>query len=149
MQSPSKGRVLFVDDEEDLREVISEGLTLHGFEVAQAESAEVALTMLESARFDLILTDLQLRGMDGIELAKRAVESWRIPVVLLTAQASIGAAAAAVRARLDDFLEKPVDLEGLVLVLDRAIERSKMKEAVERLHEKVAVSTRLDRKSTR
>jgi two-component system, NtrC family, response regulator AtoC len=133
-----KGKVLFVDDELDLRRVISGGLEQRGFEIAQAESAEVALAMLESARFDLVLTEVRLRGLDGLELGRRAIESWMLPVVLLTAGPTVETAVATVRARLDDVLQKPVDLDTLALALERTIERSKTKNGVKRLPERGA-----------
>jgi DNA-binding NtrC family response regulator len=139
-----KGRVLIVDDEDDVRELVAQGLELRGFTVAPASSAEAALETLQSKEFDAVLTDLQMNGMDGLELGKRVIENRSIPVVLLTGKANMEAAIGAVRAGLDDFLQKPVDIEHLALVLERAIERRKLEAELKRLREEVGESKRFD-----
>jgi two-component system, NtrC family, response regulator AtoC len=136
----TKGRVLIVDDEEDIRELVGQGIELRRFSVATVDSAEAALDLLQSKEFDAVLTDLQMTGMDGLELGKRVIENRSIPVVLLTGKANMDAAIGAVRAGLDDFLQKPVDIDHLALVLERAIERRKLQAEVKRLREEIGES---------
>ncbi len=140
----SKGRVLIVDDEEDMRELVGQGLELRHFEVEEVESAEAALEALRGKPFDAVLTDLQMNGMDGLELGKRVIENHNIPVVLLTGKANMDAAIGAVRAGLDDFLQKPVDIEHLALTLERAIERRALQSEVKRLRVEVGETKQFD-----
>ena len=107
-----KGRVLIIDDDDALRRVIAQGLTSCGYETVAVASAEVALVHLDGEEFDAVLADLQLDGMDGIELCQRSHELQpNLPVIVITGYGRYETAVAAIRAGAYDFLSKPLDME--------------------------------------
>ena len=79
------GRILVVDDEENLRDILSETISMMGYQVALSSSGEDALSQCLTTPFDLVLTDLQMTGMDGLTLARHIKNgSPSTPVVLMT-----------------------------------------------------------------
>jgi DNA-binding NtrC family response regulator len=118
------GRVLVVDDEQEMCEAIAAGLGPRGYEVRWETSAEAALATLEAAEVDVVLTDLNMRGMDGLALCERIVASRPdVPVVVITAFGSLETAIAAIRAGAYDFITKPVKMDALSVALSRAVTR--------------------------
>ncbi len=104
------GRVLLVDDEQSLCEALAAGLTPKGFEVRWVTSGPDALDLLAATETDVVLTDLNMRGMSGIELCERVgANRPDIPVVVITAFGSLDTAIAAIRAGAYDFVTKPVE----------------------------------------
>ena len=105
-----KPRVLLVDDDADLLQLIAMRLVASGYEVASARSGEAALASVAAARPDVIVTDLRMRGMDGMALFD-AVHRLAplLPVVILTAHGTIPEAVAATRRGVFSFLTKPFD----------------------------------------
>lgn len=120
----SRKNILVVDDEKAQREILEMILTSEGYNVTTASSGEAALKMIKERRFDLVLSDLKMTGMDGIELLSRllALDS-SIIVLLLTAHGSIDSAKEALRRGAFDYLEKPYDRETLLATLSRAFSR--------------------------
>jgi two-component system, NtrC family, response regulator AtoC len=122
MTGPS---VLIVDDERTLARAIRAFLVEAGYEAEVAPDAESALPMLASMRPDVVFTDVRLPGMNGIELLKKVREfDPAIPVVVMTAYGSIEGAVEAVKLGAFDYVKKPIDLEELRLLADRARETS-------------------------
>ena len=121
----SGATVLIVDDEQVLARSAKAFLADHGYESEVAGSAEKALELLESLQPDVIFADVRLPGMSGIEFLKRirAVNPVT-PVIMLTAYGSIEGAVEAVKLGAFDYVKKPVDLEELRLLADRAREHS-------------------------
>ena len=108
--------ILVVDDEQDMRETLSDSLTMQGYRVMTAASAEAALAVLERSAVDLVLTDVHMRGMSGVELCARLKQEprWQLtPVILLTAVSDLQARVAGLAAGADDFFAKPVELAEL------------------------------------
>ncbi len=117
----SKPRILVVEDEAKLRRVIELQLQSSGFDVDQAESAEVALKMADRA--SLVLTDLRLPGIDGLELLTiLRRQSSRTPVVVMTAYGTVEIAVEAIKAGAFDFLLKPFSLDHLTAVIQKALD---------------------------
>ncbi len=116
--------ILVVDDEKSQREILEMILSTEGYDVSAAASGEAALKIARERRFDLVLTDLKMTGMDGIELLQKllAYDS-SIIVVLLTAHGSIDSAKEALRRGAFDYLEKPYDREKLLETISRALTR--------------------------
>jgi DNA-binding NtrC family response regulator len=117
-------RVLIVDDELRLRDVLARAIASWGFQVAAARSAEEALRLMHASRFDVSIVDLNLPGMDGIELFEklRAIDPAH-QVIVLTGFGNLEAARAAIRLDVVDFLEKPCPLGELEQSLHRATQR--------------------------
>jgi len=114
--------ILVVDDERGQREILEMILSSEGYDLTTASSGEAALKIARDKRFDLVLTDLKMTGMDGIELLQRllAYDS-SIIVILLTAHGSIDSAKEALRRGAFDYLEKPYDRETLLDTIRRAL----------------------------
>jgi two-component system response regulator AtoC len=123
------GTILIVDDERTLARAVRAFLQEAGYEAELAGDAEQALGMLESLRPDVIFSDVRLPGMSGIELLRRIREfDPALPVVIMTAYGTIEGAVEAVKLGAFDYLKKPVDLEELKLLADRAREHSQMRQ---------------------
>jgi len=112
------GKVLVVDDEREVRQVLHEFLAGRGYDVAQAGSGEETLAALAREPFDLILLDVSMPGMDGVETLKRitALES-PVPVIMVTANSDIGLTSKLLALGAADYIPKPFDLE----YLDQAV----------------------------
>jgi DNA-binding NtrC family response regulator len=131
--SADAGRVLLVDDDQALCEALEMGLRGRGFSVTWRTSADLALRLVESEDFDVTLTDLNMRGTNGIELCHRVIAAKPdMPVVLLTGFGSLDAAVAAMRAGAFDFLSKPVKLDVLAIALERAVDHRRQGAAREK-----------------
>jgi two-component system response regulator HydG len=130
----SPPRALIVDDEPGLADALGAVLRKAGFEVAVCLSGPDALAALDAADFDVVLTDLRMRAMDGLELCAR-VHANRpgLPVVVMTGFGSMDAAVGAIRAGAYDFVTKPVENETLVLALRRAVKHRELGEELRRL----------------
>ncbi|MBF5042030.1 MULTISPECIES: response regulator [Myxococcaceae] len=127
---PAQGplRVLVVDDEEVLLQVYQQLLEEEGMQVATAPSGEGALAQLGTARFDLLLTDKNMPGMDGLELAGRARQlAPHMAVVMVTAYGSADSAQRLRELGAEDYLTKPFDLEALGLRLRAAVARRRQR----------------------
>ncbi len=132
MPSPSpensvtmRGRsVLVVEDESRLREMLLRAVANMEFTVAATASAEAALNLLDKQPFDIVLTDLNLPGMPGLDLCERIRQRWPdLQLVILTGYGSLDAAKTAIRLEVADFLTKPTSLGDLEAALNRALRR--------------------------
>jgi DNA-binding NtrC family response regulator len=140
-----RGKILIVDDEQMMCEMLENDLKRHGFHPTWYISAEKALDALKTESFDVLLTDLNLPNMNGIELCERIVANRPdIPVIVITAFGSMETAISAIRAGAYDFVTKPIDTEFLVLALDRAVKHRGLQEKVKLLNEALKKSHRFD-----
>ncbi|MCW8140284.1 MAG: sigma-54-dependent Fis family transcriptional regulator [Planctomycetota bacterium] len=111
-------------------------LRRHGFDVEFKSDAAEAFTRVGEAQFDAVITDLNMRGMNGIELCERiAANHADLPVLVLTAFGRLDTAIAAMRAGAYDFITKPFDVQVLALALRRAVQHHSLREEVKRLRE--------------
>ena len=119
--------VLVVDDKEMMRDSLQETLGRAGHKVTACPSAIAAIEQLEKAGFDVIVSDMKMPKMDGLafldELAKNGSE---IPVVVMTAYASIQTAVEAMRKGAFDYIQKPFDADEITLLIDRALEHRRL-----------------------
>ncbi len=128
--------ILVVEDDAPMRELLAEQLTRRGFEVTAAESGQRAIAHCEARDFDAVLTDLNMKGMNGIELCRQLVRARpEVPVLVLTAFGSMDMAMQAIRAGAWDFITKPVELEALAVALNRALEHRALRREVRRLRD--------------
>ena len=118
-------RILVVDDEEGLREFLSDTLEAAGHTVERAVDGDMAYRILHSRAFHVLVTDLKMPGIDGMELVRRTRrEQPEMEVVVLTAHGSVAGAVEAMKLGAFDYLEKPIPSPAaLRLVVDRALER--------------------------
>jgi len=133
------GHVLVVDDDRDTSELLRDGLSKRGFTAECAVSAEDALMRLREQEFDVVVTDIQLGALSGIDLCQRVAENRPdVPVIVVTGFGSMETAIAAIRAGAYDFITKPIAMDVLVIALGRAVGHRQLKSEVRRLREAVA-----------
>ncbi|HXJ32413.1 MAG TPA: sigma-54 dependent transcriptional regulator [Candidatus Eisenbacteria bacterium] len=139
------GRVLIVDDDKSMCETLAVALGKRDFEVRWTTAAAEALEILGASDVDVVLTDLNMRGMNGLELCERIVANRPdVPVIVITAFGSLETAVAAIRAGAYDFITKPPDTGALVVALERAIQHRQLREEVKRLRKVVEQSNRFE-----
>ncbi|HXG66358.1 MAG TPA: sigma-54 dependent transcriptional regulator [Blastocatellia bacterium] len=118
----ARNRVLVVDDEKNQREIYTMILEDDGYAVTAAQSGEQALRLARENRFDLVLTDYKMTGMDGLQLLGELLSlDPSIIVVMMTAHGSVESVKEALRGGAFDYLEKPVDRDQLLKVVERAL----------------------------
>jgi DNA-binding NtrC family response regulator len=131
--------VLIVDDDAAMCAMLAKGLGRKAFHCQFRTSADEGLTLMETEAFDVVVTDLNMRAMNGLELCARIVANQPdVPVVVITAFGSIETAVGAIRAGAYDFITKPVDVEALALTLARAVEHRTLRQEVRRLRQALA-----------
>lgn len=140
------GKILIVDDEKGIREIFSLLLKERGHTVREASSGEEALTIIPLFSPDLLLLDMNLPGISGIDLLERVKrESPKTSVIIMTAFGSIRSAVEATRLGAYDYLEKPVDNDELLLLIARALEVKELNRRVEELQERLTEPVSLKR----
>jgi DNA-binding NtrC family response regulator len=128
------GRILVVDDEPSMCALLESTLSRRGFAVESFHSGSAALDRVAGADVDVVLTDLQMPGVNGIQLCRQLVERRPgVPVIVMTAFGSMDSAVAALRAGAYDFINKPIDNDTLALMLERAVKHRQLLNQVERL----------------
>jgi DNA-binding NtrC family response regulator len=138
-------RVLLVDDDVSLCETLEIALRKRGYEVTTRASAEDAQSLVMSEDFDVVVTDLNMRQVNGIELCERIVANRAdVPVIVLTAFGSLDTAVSAIRAGAYDFISKPVELDALAIAVDRAARHRQLGEEVKRLRREIEGAPRFD-----
>jgi putative PEP-CTERM system response regulator len=138
-------RILVVDDEPDMVETVARILTRLGHESVTATDGRAALAALEREQPDLVLTDLRMPGMDGLEVlkeVKRVIP--QAPVVLFTAHATIETAVEAIKAGAFDYITKPFTADQLQVVIERALTQRRLQEENRRLKEQLQESYRFE-----
>ena len=129
-------KILIVDDEIALRQSLNILLARHGYSVETADSANQALSILENEHFDMVISDLRMKEMNGLELLRRIKTSYPdIEVIILTAFGSIGGAVEAMKSGAFDYVTKPFKNEQLLVVVEKALERKKLISEVKYLRE--------------
>ncbi len=114
-------KVLLVDDEEEFVETLAERMRSRGMEVSTSNSGGDALELIDTEPYDVVILDLQMPGMDGIEaLARIKRRRPNIQVVLLTGHATVEKGVEAMKRGALEFLEKPIDLSKLTEVIHQA-----------------------------
>ena len=136
--------LLFVDDEEDTREMLTLALRRHGYTCHTSESADHAIERLRNESFDAIVTDLEMPGTDGLEFARRVAAGPNTPVIVLTGKADLERAVTAIRAGVYDFLQKPVSIEALTVSIERALRHAALSQEVIRLRAEVGLADRFE-----
>lgn len=142
--------ILIVDDEKDIRQLLYQALTqMGGYRVEMAKDGEEALQKIENSKFDLVLTDMRMPKMDGLqlvnELSKKRPE---IATVVMSGYGSIDAALEAVRRGASDFLSKPFNLPEIIVRLNKVMEEkqrfNQMSNLITQLEESIAELKKLD-----
>jgi len=116
------GRILIVEDRDSLRRMLERALAQEGYDVEAAADGRAGIRLVEERAFDLVLTDLKLPDVSGLEVlaASRRAQP-RVPVVVLTGYGTVGAAVEAMKLGAYDFREKPVEIDDLARLIEGAI----------------------------
>jgi DNA-binding response OmpR family regulator len=123
-EGETTARLLVVDDEANIRAGLRDLLSLKGYHVEEAGSGYEALALLENTSYDLMMLDMLMPGMDGVEVMRRARKMHpNLPIIVLTAHASLESAIAAVKLDATDYLLKPFDVENLIATVSRAVRK--------------------------
>jgi DNA-binding NtrC family response regulator len=131
-------RVLVVEDDPDIRRILQLFLCERDFSVTTAENAAVALATLAEAPVDLILSDVRMPGMSGIELLHQIRErDPDVQLVLMTAYSSVKDAVEAIQAGATDYIEKPIDFRRLERILEVVFERRRLTRENKILHQRL------------
>ncbi len=142
MPNGRPGRVLVVDDERSIREVLAQVLEYEGYGVELAASGGEALSVYRSRPTDLVLLDVKMQGIDGIEtLQQLRQQDPGARVVMISGHATIATAVQAVKEGAFDFLEKPLDSDRLLVTVRRALEHRRLEGENARLREGLARAT--------
>jgi DNA-binding NtrC family response regulator len=140
-----KAKVLIVDDDTSMCELLAEGLTQQGYDARWKASGQEALAEIELRSFDVVLTDINMRDMNGLELCQRATEAHpELPVLVITAFGSMETAVQAIRAGAYDFITKPFDIDVVGIAIERAVKHGVLTREVQRLQRAVDESRRFD-----
>lgn len=135
------GSILVVDDEKGQREILNTILQKEGHIIVDVPGAREALARLEQEEFDLILTDLKMQGMSGMELLEKVLEhNPQQCVLMMTAHGTIDSAVEAMKKGAFDYLEKPLEREDLLMTLQRALEHVSLLRENRVLHKRLEES---------
>ncbi len=133
----SKGRVLIVDDEANARNALAELLDDAGYSVSTAADGRTALLQLGQVDPDVVLTDLKMPGMDGLSLIERGRPmSPHTTFIVMTAFATIDTAVKAIKLGAESYLTKPLELDAVMALVDRALDRTRLSREAAQLRER-------------
>jgi len=139
------GKVLIVDDDRAMCEMLGERIRWRGMTAAWRTSGQEALALLAEEDFDVVVTDLVMKGMSGIELCERvAANRPDIPVIVITAFGNLENAIAAIRSGAYDYIQKPFEIEEIAFAIGRAIQHRTLRDEVKRLKRMVEKTTRFE-----
>ncbi len=120
----TKKKILIVDDEELILRTLCDDLEISGYDVTPAKNGEEALIKLEKERYDLVLTDLVMEEVDGVQVLNETKRIYpETPVIILTGYSSSPLAEDAKSFGADGFLLKPCDIEELLILISHCLEK--------------------------
>lgn len=138
-----KGQILVVDDEQETCDLLEMSLLRHGFRVTTSTNAQRALDLVATEDFEVVLTDLSMPEMNGLDLCERVLGTRpNMPVLVITGQGSLETAIGAIRVGAYDFITKPVDPKLLLLSVSRAVQHRHLQDEVMRLREAVGAEAK-------
>ncbi len=128
----SRFPILLVEDDVDLRDAVSETLSMHGYGVEEAENGEQALSMMASQPFSMVISDVNMPRVDGFQLLRKIAGEWpQTPVVIVTAYGNVENAVQAIRNGAVDFMEKPFSIEKLLDIVRKYAPQNEVVDAEE------------------
>lgn len=134
----TKGHILIIEDDQAMGEMLDFGLSRRGFTSRSLTRGQAGLAAMPEEQPDVLLTDVNLPDINGIEVCREVAEKWPdIPVIIMTAFGSLETAIEAIRAGAYDFITKPLDMDLLSLTLTRAVGHRNLKKQVKLLSEEI------------
>ncbi len=132
-------KILVIDDDESIRKTLTNFLKRLNFKVISAENGNIGLEIINKEHPDLIISDIRMPGLSGIEILKKCKEiDPLIKIILITAHDDVKTTIEAMQFGAYDYLEKPLDIERLKIIIDRALESKALSERLESLVEEEA-----------
>lgn len=132
-----KKKILLVDDEEIILYALGADLTDHDFDVTTANTAKKALTKLKKNHFELLITDLSMKNMTGLELIEKVKKiAPEMSIIILTGYGALDSAVEALRLGADDYLIKPCNLEEMLLRITNCMEKQELRQKI-KLYENI------------
>ena len=130
--------ILVIDDDRPIRSTLTEILEFEKFKVESAENGEEGVSKIEQGNFDLVLCDIKMPKMDGIEVLEKSLElKPDLPVVMISGHGTIETAVEAIKMGAFDFIAKPLDLNRLLVTVRNALDRNELVEETKSLRKKV------------
>jgi len=131
-------KILIVDDEKSIRNTLRDILGYEKYEVSDADSGITALEMLKQAEFDVILLDIKMPQMDGLEVLDHILSEYDTPVIMISGHGTIETAVEAIKKGAFDFIAKPLDLNRLLVTIRNALDKSRLLSETKFLKKKVS-----------
>jgi two-component system, NtrC family, nitrogen regulation response regulator NtrX len=131
-------KILVVDDEKSIRNTLRDILGYENYEVSDAESGITALEMLKQSEFDVILLDIKMPQMDGIEVLEHILSEYETPVIMISGHGTIETAVEAIKKGAFDYIAKPLDLNRLLVTIRNALDKSRLLSETKILKKKVS-----------
>lgn len=126
--SVQKGRILIVDDEQGIRELLISEFVKLGYDVFSSVNGEEAVSMLQTEKVDIVITDMKMPKVDGLELLKFVKEKTpETEVIIITGYATVENALDAMRSGAYDFVQKPFNIDELTALVEKALEKTELK----------------------
>lgn len=132
--------ILVVDDERAIRDTIKEILQSENYRVSTADNASTAQQLLQQDSFDVALCDIKMPGIDGLELLDIIVQQFDMPVIMISGHGTIDTAVEAIKKGAFDYIEKPLDLNRLLVAIRNAVDRGSLVKETKTLRKKIAKS---------
>lgn len=141
-------KILVIDDQKSIRNTLKEILEYEGNEVILAETGPLGLESFESDKFDIVLCDIKMPDMDGIEVLQKMMEkNPEVPVIMISGHGNVDTAVDAIKKGAYDFIEKPLDLNRLLVTIRNAVERKDLVTETRVLRRKVSKTSDMVGKS--
>ena len=135
--------ILVIDDEKAIRNTLKEILEYEKHRVSLAANGLEGLELLKKEQFDALLLDIKMEGMDGMEVLEQVAKEWPdLPVIMISGHGTVDTAVKAIKMGAFDFIEKPLDLNRLLITLRNAMDKGKLVTETKTLRKKVAGKNR-------
>ncbi|MBU0502863.1 MAG: response regulator [Candidatus Omnitrophota bacterium] len=127
----SKFAILIVDDEQDTREMLTSGLRRKGYMASSVVSGEEAIEEIKKNKYEIVILDIKLPGIDGIQALEEIKKlKPEIEAIMITGYSSIEAAIVSMKKNAYDYVEKPISIDKIVLIIEKALEKHRLMETV-------------------
>ncbi len=130
-------RILVVDDERAIRKTLREILEFEKYSVDEAQNGQEAIEKVQSNDYDVVLCDIKMPGIDGIEVLEKVQEQGETPVIMISGHGTIDTAVEAIKKGAFDYISKPLDLNRLLVSVRNALDRSKLLNETRNLRKRV------------
>jgi len=132
--------ILIIDDERAIRNTLGDILVNEKYQVDKAENGEIALEKIKENKYDVILCDIKMPGMDGIEVLEKTMEITDCPIIMISGHGTIETAVDSIKKGAYDYIEKPPDLNRLLIAIRNALDKSNLMTETKKLKKQVSES---------